>query len=103
LAHPQASKRAVDFSTANIFNPNTREAKFRAVDGFLEWCRLQGISDIAKIETLHVSTYIEAHKRSPASTSLTVAMIEAQYAPRQRLCGRRRESGRGPNDSLLRP
>ena len=57
-AGPRAGKRFVEFFTADIRNPNTREAYARAVARFLEWCEARGL-DLQSIEPLHVAGYIE--------------------------------------------
>jgi integrase/recombinase XerD len=57
-AGPRAGKRFVEFFTADIRNPNTREAYARAVARFLEWCEARGL-DLSNIEPLHVAAYIE--------------------------------------------
>ncbi|MEJ7637405.1 MAG: site-specific integrase, partial [Singulisphaera sp.] len=57
-AGPRAGKRFVEFFTADIRNPNTREAYARAVGRFLGWCEVSGL-DLPSIEPLHVASYIE--------------------------------------------
>ena len=37
-AGPRAAHRFIQFFTANIRNPNTREAYARAINAFLAWC-----------------------------------------------------------------
>jgi len=53
-----ASRRFIEFFTANIRNKNTRIAYARAVGGFLRWCddRAIGLFDI---EPITVAAYIE--------------------------------------------
>ncbi|WP_088776174.1 tyrosine-type recombinase/integrase [Pseudomonas massiliensis] len=51
--------RFVEFFTANIRNPNTRRAYARATDEFLTWCAAVGVSSLAAVTSLHVSTWIE--------------------------------------------
>ena len=58
-ASPQAAKGFIDFFTATIRNKNTRRAYFKAVSRFSEWCQESGL-DLARLETFHVSAYIEA-------------------------------------------
>lgn len=75
LPDGHAKNRALDFFTAQIRNPNTREAYFRAVDGFLSWCSVNGATQIAQVQTLHVSAYIEAHPGSPSTVKQHLAAI----------------------------
>src|SRR5215831_7748827 len=54
----QASWRYVEFFTANIRNPNTRRAYFRACSKFLAWCEERGLA-LGSIRPHDVATYIE--------------------------------------------
>ena len=51
--------RFVDFFTASIRNPNTREAYYRAVTRFLDWCEDQGIADLHQVRPIYVAAYVE--------------------------------------------
>ena len=42
-AGEQASYRFVEYFTARIRNPNTRQAYFRAVNRFSQWCALRNL------------------------------------------------------------
>lgn len=53
-----ASRRFIEFFTANIRNKNTRVAYARAVGGFLCWCDERGI-ELLDIEPTTVAAYIE--------------------------------------------
>jgi len=55
----QAAKRFIEYFAANIRNPNTRRAYFRAVLAFSSWCEAQNFTEILDIEPLHVAAYIE--------------------------------------------
>jgi site-specific recombinase XerD len=57
-AGEQAAKRYLEFFTATIRNPNTRQAYARAVGGFFAWCQLHRLTLLA-IEPVHVAAYIE--------------------------------------------
>src|SRR3990167_7727268 len=61
-AGPNAKRRFVEFFTANIRNPNTREAYLRAARYFCSWCSERCIS-LERIEPVHVSVYIEGLTR----------------------------------------
>jgi len=54
----RTKKRFVEYFTAEIRNPNTRAAYFRAVDRFLAWCTASGF-DLLTIEPVVVARYIE--------------------------------------------
>jgi site-specific recombinase XerD len=61
LTSPSAAKGFIDFFTATIRNRNTRRAYFKAASRFSEWCKAppRGLDDLARLETLHVSAYVE--------------------------------------------
>ena len=64
-AGPDASRRFIEFFTANIRNPNTRAAYARAVSQFFEWCESQGLG-LRDLGPFHVAAYIEQlARRSP--------------------------------------
>lgn len=54
-----ASKRFVEFFTANIRNPNTSKAYAWAVREFATWCEANGLTELRDIEPVHVAAYIE--------------------------------------------
>ena len=54
-----ASKRFIEFFTANIRNPNTRKAYAWAVGEFAGWCEANGLTELSDIEPVHVAAYIE--------------------------------------------
>ena len=66
----QASRRFVEFFTANIRNPNTRRAYARAATEFAAWCELQDLRDLRDIEPIHVASYIEALQGRLAAPSV---------------------------------
>ncbi|HQX49413.1 MAG TPA: tyrosine-type recombinase/integrase [Planctomycetaceae bacterium] len=51
-------RRFVEYFTANIRNANTREAYYRAVSRFCEWCESRGV-DLESIEATLIAFYIE--------------------------------------------
>jgi integrase/recombinase XerD len=59
----RTAKRFLEFFTATIRNPNTREAYARAVSQFLAWCESYGLT-LKTIEPMIVAAYIEQHKSS---------------------------------------
>ena len=55
----RASRRFVQFFTANIRNPNTREAYARAINAFLAWCDEEAHMQLDMIEPVAVAAYVE--------------------------------------------
>jgi integrase/recombinase XerD len=58
-AGERAAWRFVDFFTATIRNPNTREAYLRAVTRFLTWCEFNDVHDVHDIRPIMIAAYIE--------------------------------------------
>src|ERR1700678_3721311 len=71
---PHASRRFVEFFTANIRNPNTRKAYYRAIAGFFDWCD-QARLGLLDIEPVHVAAWVESLGRdfSPPSVKQALA------------------------------
>jgi site-specific recombinase XerD len=69
-AGERASMRFLEFFAANIRNPHTRRAYYRAAQEFLAWCAGVGLSSIASVEPVHVATWIEAATRELAAPSV---------------------------------
>ena len=57
-AGDDAARRFVEFFTANIRNPNTRQAYARAVGRFLRWAEDRGLG-LEQLEPVMVAAYIE--------------------------------------------
>lgn len=57
-AGESAVRRFVEFFTANIRNPNTREAYARAVSQFLTWCEARGLQ-LRDLNPVLVAAYVE--------------------------------------------
>ena len=57
-AGDRASYRFIEYFTATIRNPNTRQAYYRAVSQFFNWCEQQGCT-LEQIEPVLIATYIE--------------------------------------------
>ncbi len=55
----KALKRFLEFFTATIRNKNTRQAYYRGISQFFDWCEKRNITDLAKIEPIVVAAYIE--------------------------------------------
>ena len=68
----QASRRFIEFFTANIRNPNTRRAYARAAIDFAAWCERQELRELHDIEPVHVAGYIEGLQSRLAAPSVKV-------------------------------
>jgi site-specific recombinase XerD len=62
--------RFIEFFAANIRNPHTRRAYYRAAEEFLSWCASAGVPSIAAVEPVHVAAWIEASTRELAAPSV---------------------------------
>jgi len=69
-AGERAGMRFLEFFAANIRNPHTRRAYYRAADEFLGWCASVGVLSIAAVQPMHVATWIEAATRELAAPSV---------------------------------
>jgi site-specific recombinase XerC len=69
-AGERASIRFLEFFAANIRNPHTRRAYYRAAEEFLAWCTSVGLSSIAAVEPVHVAAWIEAGTRELSAPSV---------------------------------
>jgi site-specific recombinase XerC len=71
---PAAGNRAsmcfLEFFAANIHNPHTRRAYYRAAEEFLAWCADAGVRSITAVQPVHVATWIEASTRELAAPSV---------------------------------
>jgi integrase/recombinase XerD len=68
-AGPDTIRRFVEFFTANIRNPNTREAYFRAVRWFCNWAEHHRIP-FSQIEPVIVAAYVEDLQRRYSDLSV---------------------------------
>ena len=58
-ADDRTAWRFVDFFTVTIRNPNTREAYYRAVSQFMDWCEQRGLHRLDAIRPIHVAANVE--------------------------------------------
>jgi site-specific recombinase XerD len=77
-AGEQASRRVIEFFTAEIRNTNTREAYGRAVRQFFEWVAGHGLS-LNEIEPVHVAAYVEADDRAPSTVKQHLSAISRLF------------------------
>lgn len=75
-----ASRRYLEFFTAQIRNRGTRQAYGHAASQFFDWCTGQGIA-FERIEPIVVATYIEllTQRLSPPTVKLHLAAIRMLY------------------------
>ncbi len=67
----KAAWRFVGFFTNSIRNPNTREAYYRAVTRFFDWCESElNIQTPQHVRPIHVSTYVEGLAREMSLPSV---------------------------------
>ena len=57
----------MDFFAVTIRNPNTREAYYRAVCRFMDWCEVRGLGRLDAVMPIHVAAYVERLPLSRAS------------------------------------
>ena len=58
-AGERASRRFIEFFTANIRNPNTRRAYGRAVGDFFGWCAKRNVRRLEQLNPTIVAAYVE--------------------------------------------
>jgi site-specific recombinase XerD len=78
FAGEKASRRFLEFFTANIRNRNTRLAYARAVERFFGWCEQHELA-LIDIEPIHVAAYIEQHPGSRPSQKQSLAAIRMLF------------------------
>jgi len=74
-----AAKRAFEFFTVNIRNPNTRKAYARAASDFATWCELHCITDVRQVQPLHVAAYIEGLQIAAPSVKQRLAALRMLF------------------------
>ena len=56
---PKATKRVLEFFTAQINNAHTRKAYLNAARRFAIWCDLHGIGQLAEVQSFHVAAFVK--------------------------------------------
>ena len=74
-ADDRTAWRFVDFFAVTIRNPNTREAYYRAVSRFIDWCEQHGLHRLGDIRPIHVAAYVERLPLSRASVRQHLSAI----------------------------
>jgi integrase/recombinase XerD len=77
-AGESASRRFIEFFTANIRNKNTRMAYMRALGPFLAWCEERGL-ELRDIQPMHVAAYIEQHQGAKPTVKQHLAAIRMLF------------------------
>ncbi len=77
-AGENASRRFIEFFTANIRNKNTRAAYMRALAPFFEWCEGRGVG-LHGVQPVHVAAYIEQHTGSAPTVKQHLAAIRMMF------------------------
>jgi site-specific recombinase XerD len=80
-AGDRAALRFLEYFTVRIRNPNTRAAYARSAADFLNWCERQGISQLGRVQPVHVAAYIELlqGKRSAPTVKQHLACIRMLF------------------------
>jgi site-specific recombinase XerD len=76
----RASRRFLEFFTANIRNSNTRLSYMRAINPFLAWCEERGL-ELRQVEPMAVAAYIEllTQERAPQTVKQHLAAIRMLF------------------------
>ena len=74
-ADERTAWRFVDFFAVTIRNPNTREAYYRAVSRFIDWCEHNGLHRLGDVMPIHVAAYVEQLPLSRASVKQHLSAI----------------------------
>jgi site-specific recombinase XerD len=69
-AGDRAARRFLEFFAASIENDNTRMAYYRAACSFFAWLEQHDIAELADIEPMHVSLYIETLQTTAAKPTV---------------------------------
>lgn len=77
-AGEDATDRVIEFFTAEIRNPNTREAYARAARRFFRWAHRKGLT-LSDIEPVHVGAYVEEDDRAPATIKQNLAALRRLF------------------------
>jgi site-specific recombinase XerD len=77
-AGESASRRFIEFFTANIRNKNTRMAYVRALMPFFRWCEERGIG-LHAVQPVTVAAYIENHTGSKPTVKQHLAAIRMLF------------------------
>ena len=76
----RATRRFLEFFTASIRNPNTREAYYRAVRDFFRWCERRGLP-LEQVCPMLVAAYVEelSTQAAPPTVQQNLAAIRTLF------------------------
>jgi hypothetical protein len=86
-AGDKAARRFLEFFAATIRNRNTREAYYRAACSFFAWLEQHDIGELADIEPMHVSLYIETLQATAAKPTVKQHLAASTVPAADRLGG----------------
>jgi hypothetical protein len=69
-AGEHATRRFLEFFAATIRNRNTRMTYYRACCSFFAWLSMNGVTELADIEPIHVAAYIWKVETGPRHDQL---------------------------------
>ena len=101
-----AAKRFLEFSAANIRNPNARRAYLWADRDFANWCSANDFHEFVNVEPVHVSAYIELLGKQLAKPSAkqnlaAIRMLFDRLVVSQVVASNPAAPVRGPKSCLL--
>jgi site-specific recombinase XerD len=70
VADAKAERRFFEFFTAHLANDHTRKAYLNAVKHFAAWCELQGLTQLATVQPIHIAAYIQTIKSHYAAPTV---------------------------------
>ena len=76
-----ATKRFVEFFTAQINNDHTRKSYLNATKRFAEWCDTHGLRELADVEPIHVAAFVKdlQGKFSPPTVKQHLAALRMLF------------------------
>jgi site-specific recombinase XerD len=66
----KAGTRFIEFFTAEIRNPNTRRAYWRAVTDFFNWLQERKVGELSFVQPVHVAAYVEQLQKTHSKPSV---------------------------------
>jgi site-specific recombinase XerD len=78
---PAATKRFIEFFTAQINNDHTRKSYLNATKRFAEWCDTHGLRDLVDVEPVHVAAFVKdlQGKFSPPTVKQHLAALRMLF------------------------
>ena len=78
---PAATKRFIEFFTAQINNDHTRKSYLNATKRFAEWCETHGLRDLVDVEPIHIAAFVKdlQGKFSPPTVKQHLAALRMLF------------------------